>query len=99
MSQIIRAYTGYNEWMGVRYYTDFTIRDALPKGDYDYGSLREGDHRYVKAIKPAHLDCEQGCDEVYNYKYYHVIYDCEDANGTIYEDLEHIAIPYQVDEE
>lgn len=95
MSQKIRAYTGYNEWMGVRYYTDFTIRDALPKGGYDYGSLREGDHRYVKAIKPAHLDCEQGCDEVYNYKYYHVIYNCKDANGTTYEDVEHIAIPYQ----
>ena len=99
MLQKMRAYTGYNEWTGVHYYTDFTIRDALPKRGYDYGSLREGDHRYVKAIKSAHLDCEQGSDEVYDYEYYHVIYDCEGADGSTYEDVEHIAIPHQQDEE
>ena len=93
----IEVYTGYNDWTNTRYYRYFTICDELPEMGYDYGSFWEEDHRFVKEIKPAHIDCEQGSDEVYYYEYYIVTYDCTERDGTKYEDEEYIAIPLSDD--
>lgn len=87
----IRAFVGYNDWTCKKYYTDFTICDSLPEKGYDYGSYREGDHKFVKEIKTVKLDAEQGSDKVYDYEYYVVTYDYISSDGEEDEEIEYIA--------
>lgn len=83
----IRAYTGYNDYKKVHYYTDFEVVDVIPKvGEVDdLCWARDGYKKEVVGVYDLSLDCEQGNDNVYNYDYYEVvektIYDPEAYNG------------------
>jgi hypothetical protein len=66
MKNTIKVYVGYNERNNAHYWRRFEIVDSLPEiGD-------EIDGWTVEEIYPAHLDCEQGSERVYDFDYYEI---------------------------
>lgn len=66
----IKAYVSYTERTNTRHYKNFEIVNKLPEINENY-NYRYGGEK-VTEINQVTLDCEQGSDEVYNYKFYEV---------------------------
>lgn len=77
----IRAYTSYNDYRKIHYYTDFEVIDKLPSlDDKSFGGYDAWNYEDFKIleINSVHLDCEQGSQEVYNYDYYEIVIQYKD---------------------
>ena len=71
----IKAYTSYSEANKIHRYREFEVIDILPEiGEVkELFPERDGERTTVCEIRELSLDCEQGNDEVYNYKYYEIV--------------------------
>lgn len=78
----IKVKTRFDERNKVAFYRDFEIVEKLP----EVGDIKELNPEYdgakttVREIREAHIDCEQGNDDVYNYTYYCVFKTFEQLN-------------------
>lgn len=89
----IKAYTSYSERNNTHYYTEFDVINELPEINSieEVSPFAEGRRTTIKEIKCVDLDCEQGSDSIYNYKYFEIVKSIEilnDDNKFEFEDYE-----------
>lgn len=72
----IKAYVGYDERRGRRYWREFELLDKLPEAGDRFGPVEGEEAVRIEAVR---LDAEQGDMRVYNYTYWRV--DTKDALG------------------
>lgn len=78
----IKVKTRTDERNKISYYREFEIVKQLP----EIGSVeelapeRDGEKTTIRTIFEAVIDCEQGCDKIYDYHYYVIIKTFEQLN-------------------